>query len=131
MADNQIDQIVTSAIEKIKSISNVSSVVGEAIVIDNITMLPISKLSVGFVAGGGEYGADKSELKLLKSYPFSGGSGGGVCLQPVGFLCIIGSSVKFIRVDGKTPLEKLIDNMPSIVANVAKMVVKGEKDEKN
>ena len=116
--DNQIDRIITSAIEKIKAISNVQTVVGEPIEIGDVLMVPISKLSLGFVAGGGEYGTDKSEIKMTKSYPFSGGSGGGVCVNPVGFLCVNGKDVKFIKTDGKTPYEKIIETLPKMIESV-------------
>ena len=115
MSESQIDSIIDSAIEKIKSISDINAVVGEAIIIDDVTMLPISKLSVGFVAGGGEYGARKDEIKKTKAYPFSGGSGGGVSVQPVGFLVVRGKDVKFIRVDGNSPYSKLIETLPKII----------------
>ena len=127
MADNQIDEIVSIAIEKIKSVSEINTIVGEPIVISNITMLPITKLSVGFVAGGGEYGARTDEIKKTKAYPFSGGTGGGISVQPVGFLCINGKDVKFIRVDGRTPYDKIIESLPAL----AHQVVEGIRSIKN
>jgi len=130
MSDSQIDSIISSAIEKIKSISDISTIVGDAIVIDNVTMLPVSKLSIGFVAGGGEYGARKDEIKKTKAYPFTGGSGGGVCVQPIGFLCITGKNVKFIRADGKSPYDKLFETLPKVVEGVVEGIKSGEKDEK-
>lgn len=131
MSENQIEEIIESAIEKIKSISSVSTVVGETMRIDGVTMLPISKMSLGFIAGGGEYGADKNEIKKIKSYPFSGGSGGGVCVQPVGFLCISGKDVKFVRVDGKSPYDKIIETIPKLTESIIKGVKKDkDKDEK-
>ena len=129
MADNQIDKIVSSAIEKIKAISDISTVVGDPIEISGTIMVPISKVSVGFVAGGGEYGTDKSELKMTKSYPFSGGSGGGVCVTPMGFICMNGKDVKFIKVDGKSPYEKVLESIPKIVDSICEGI-KNDKKEK-
>lgn len=115
MGENQIDKIISSAIEKIKGISDVSTVVGEPIKLNDTLMIPISKVSVGFVAGGGEYGAEKNELKLTKSFPFSGGSGGGVCVSPIGFVFLNGKDIKFIKVDGKSPFEKVFESIPKII----------------
>lgn len=130
MSENQIDEIITTAIEKIKSISDISTVVGDVMRVDGVTMLPISKMSLGFIAGGGEYGADKNEIKKIKSYPFSGGSGGGVCVQPVGFLCISGKDVKFVRVDGKSPYDKIIETIPKFTQSIIESVKKDKCDEK-
>ena len=130
MSENQIDEIVSSAIEKIKSISDVSSVVGDALNVNGVTMLPISKMSVGFVAGGGEYGSNDKEVKKLKSYPFSGGSGGGVCIHPVGFLCVVGKDIKFVRVDGKSPYDKIIETVPKLAQSLIEGLKKDKKDEK-
>ena len=130
MAENQIDEIISSAIEKIKSISDISTIVGNAIVIDGVTMLPISKMSVGFVAGGGEYGLKDKDFKKNNSYPFSGGSGGGVCVHPVGFLCIAGKDVKFVKVDGKTPYEKIIETIPKLTESIIEGVKRDKNNEK-
>ena len=127
MPENQIDEIIVSAIDRIKTISDVGSVVGDVINIDGVTMLPISKMSVGFVAGGGEYGADKGDIKKLKSYPFSGGSGGGVCVQPVGFLCIVNKTVKYIRADGKNTYDKILESLPKLAQSIIQGIRKDEK----
>ncbi len=118
MSENQIEDIVSSAIEKIKAMSDIKTVVGDAIEIGDLLIVPISKLSLGFVAGGGEYSADKSQIKMTKSFPFSGGSGGGVTVCPVGFLCVCGKSVKFIKVDAKTPYEKILETIPKMFDSV-------------
>ncbi|MBQ9790688.1 MAG: GerW family sporulation protein [Clostridia bacterium] len=127
MADNQIDKIIASAIEKIKAISDVKTVVGEPIEIGEVLIIPISKLSLGFVAGGGEYGTDKNEIKMTKSYPFSGGSGGGVCVNPIGFLCVHGKDVKFIKTDGKTPYEKILETIPKVIESVCDGIKEDKK----
>ena len=127
MSENQIDEIIVSAIDRIKTISDVGSVVGDVINVDGVTMLPISKMSVGFIAGGGEYGADKGDIKKLKSYPFSGGSGGGVCVQPVGFLCIVNKTVKYIRADGKNTYDKILESLPKLAQSIIQGIRKDEK----
>ena len=127
MNSNQIEDTIKSAISKIKEITDISSVVGKSIEINNVTIIPISQLSVGFVAGGGEYGADKSEIKTMKNYPYSGGSGGGVSVKPIGFICITNGNYKYIKADGKTSFEKLIESLPSVAKSIVNSSKNNEK----
>jgi len=127
MGDSQIDRLIASAMDKIKGITNISTVVGEPIEIGSFIIIPVSKVSVGFIVCGGEYGADKKDIKVTKNYPFTGGSGGGVSVSPIGFIFFNGKDSKFIKVDGKTPYDKILESIPSIINSV----VNGVKDDKN
>ena len=127
MTDNQIEDTIKSAIGKIKEITDVSSVIGKPIEINNVTIIPISQLSVGFVAGGGEYSAEKGDVKKMKSYPYSGGSGGGISVKPIGFICITNGNYKYIKADGKTSFEKLIESLPSVAKSIINSSKNNEK----
>ena len=75
-----IEGLLGVAMEKLGGMMQVNTVVGEPVLAGGTTIIPISKVSLGFVAGGGEYG-------LKNQGPaFGGGSGGGVSVAPVGFL---------------------------------------------
>ncbi|MCL2621960.1 MAG: GerW family sporulation protein [Firmicutes bacterium] len=100
-----IETIMSEAMCKLKGIIDVNTVIGEAItLIDGTTIIPISKVSVGFVAGGGEYGG-----KQEKDYPFSGGSGAGVNITPIGFLSIVNGDIKIINIENNNTYDKLFD----------------------
>lgn len=97
--EEQVNDIIKNAMEKLKNLVETNTVVGSPIKLDNNqTIIPVSKINVGFVAGGGEV---KCNLKKIKSenYPFAGGSGSGFNITPIGFLVIDNDKIEFIAVD--------------------------------
>lgn len=127
MFNNQINDIMESAISKIKSFLDTNTVVGIPFETkDGSLLIPLTKVSVGFVAGGGEYGENKKSDKI----PMAGGSGGGVCIQPIGFLSVKDGSSKLIRIDEKSKYDKLIDAVPDMFSSIAEMINKGGKNAK-
>lgn len=127
MLENQINEIMEGAISKIKTFLDTSTVVGIPFETkEGSLLIPLTKVSVGFVAGGGEYGENKKSDKI----PMAGGSGGGICVQPIGFLSIKNDVCKLIRIDEKSKYDKLLDSIPDILSNVAEMLHKGGKNAK-
>ena len=127
MLENQINEIMEGAISKIKTFLDTSTVVGIPFETEEGSLLiPLTKVSVGFVAGGGEYGENKKSDKI----PMAGGSGGGICVQPIGFLSIKNDVCKLIRIDEKSKYDKLLDSIPDILSNVSEMLHKGGKNAK-
>lgn len=127
MLNNQINEIMENAISKIKTFLDTSTVVGIPFETkEGSLLIPLTKVSVGFVAGGGEYGENKKTEKI----PMAGGTGGGVCVQPIGFLSIKNDVCKLIRIDEKSKYDKLLDAVPDILSNVSQMLNKGGKNAK-
>lgn len=112
--DHPIERIMDNALVKIRSFVDADTVVGTPVTTsDGTSIIPISKVSMGFLTGGGEYNDLSSEQK--SDYPFAGGSGAGVSVQPVGFLVSDGKSIKLVNLSDKNPLEKLMDVTPEIL----------------
>lgn len=127
MLENQINEIIEGAISKIKTFLDTSTVVGIPFETkEGSLLIPLTKVSVGFVAGGGEYGENKKSDKI----PMAGGSGGGICVQPIGFLSIKNDVCKLIRIDEKSKYDKLLDSIPDILSNVSEILHKGGKNAK-
>lgn len=127
MLNNQINEIMENAISKIKTFLDTSTVVGIPFETkEGSLLIPLTKVSVGFVAGGGEYGENKKTEKI----PMAGGTGGGVCVQPIGFLSIKNDVCKLIRIDEKSKYDKLLDAVPDILSNVSQMFNKGGENAK-
>ena len=112
---NKIDEIMNTAMKNIKSIVDVNTVIGSPYVnSDGSVIIPISKVTIGFLTGGGEYG--EPDFKKINEYPFAGGSGAAVSLNPVGFLVGSGTDMKIINIDKEDNLDKLIDGAAGLIS---------------
>lgn len=98
----QIEGIMRATIENLKGVIDVNNVVGKPIrVFDDSIVVPISKVSFGFVGGGSEFMSDK-----IKQTPNTiGGSGAGVTISPIGFL-VCGNKNTFIKIDENVEKDK-------------------------
>lgn len=128
--NNRIEDLLSSALEKIKQTIDTSTVVGDPIMIGENLVVPITKITMGVVAGGGEYPSTDKQVKKIGAYPFAGGTGTGVSIQPIGFLCAEKDKIHLLKVDALSPLEKFIENMPKLAISIAE-AIKEKKCENN
>ena len=129
---SSINDLISSAMDKIKTIVDSSTIVGDSIVApDGTTIIPISKVSVGFVVGGGEY-ADLSSRRVANHFPMSGGSSGGMSVSPVGFLIIREmGDVEFVNVENKSLYQTVLNMVNSLLSKIEKSAKEnGEENEK-
>ena len=108
--DNKtISNLIDSAMEKIKTIVDSSTIIGDMVVTDSgKCIIPISKVSVGYVVGGGEY-ADLSSRRVAKHFPMAGGSSGGMSVSPVGFLIESDGEITFGNVENKSLYQTVLN----------------------
>ena len=119
---NKITNLIDTSMDKIRSLIDVNCVIGDPIVMpDNSTVIPISKVSVGFVAGGGEY-QDLSTKRTDAEMPMAGGSGGGFTVSPIGFFVIEKGEYKLIRADKSAAYAKLIKNATNVLKIFAEKI---------
>lgn len=110
----ELNEILRQTIDNLKEVTNAEGIVGKPIIADDGTViLPIMKLSAGYVLGGG--GDGKREEKALKTIS-AGVGGGGVSVSPVGFL-ICGKEKRFISVD-KTTDSKLAEFVKTAINTI-------------
>lgn len=120
-----INEVLDLTMAKLKDMVDVNTVVGTPITTpDGVTIIPISKVSIGFASGGSDF-APKN-LPANKNNCFGGGSGAGVSVVPVSFLIIRGDNVRILNADPIPggPIEKAIDLVPDLVDKVSDMVGK-------
>ena len=126
--ENKIENVIENAMEKIRNMIDTDVVVGNIIRGDaGLMVLPLTKVTMGFVSGGGEYTSQNVPSKSME-YPFSGGVGGGINMQPIGFLVIDGKSVSVVNIDTKSAVEKLVEAVPEIAKFISKTFSNDDED---
>lgn len=106
---DQIQQIVNTALTNIKNATEINTIIGKPLVTsDGSTILPVSQVSFGFLAGGGEYNTPPKALAKNENQ-FAGGSGGGASLTPIGFLVIHRNEIKMLKINEESAADKLLD----------------------
>ncbi len=131
-SDN-INKMIDGAMDKIKTIVDSSTIVGEKVETgDGTIIIPISRVTVGYVVGGGEY-ADLSARRVANHFPMAGGSSGGMSVSPVGFLVIFDGDVKFVNVENKSLYQTVLNMFNLLINKLDKKenVNKGEGDLKD
>ena len=112
---SKIEDVMVSAMKNLRTLVDVDIVVGRPIQAnEKLLIIPLTKVTMGFVTGGGEYYSELKEIKKSTEYPFSGGSGSGVSLKPIGFLIVRGSCVELVKIEAKSAIEKLIESVPEV-----------------
>ncbi|OBR62783.1 sporulation protein YtfJ [Paenibacillus oryzae] len=133
MAEHPIQGLMQTAMENIKEMVDVNTIVGDPVQTpDGSVIMPISKVGFGFVAGGSDIrmdGGDKHDAAKDDAHnasvalPFGGGSGGGVSITPIAFLVVGATGVKVVPLDNQTHLmERVIDSAPQVFDKLQNMI---------
>lgn len=112
--NSSIKNLIAETMENLQSLTSSSTIFGEAKMLpDGTAIIPVSKLTIGFVVGGGEY-ADLSTRRVGTCYPMAGGSGGGISSTPIGFIVNTPNEIKFISTANAALMENLIDKLTKL-----------------
>ena len=136
---SKMNDIIRTTLENMKVLVEANTVVGEPIeTAGGVTIVPVSKISVGFASGGVDYGAKKAEAKGTANN-FGGGGGTGMSVSPVAFLIIKkDGSVEMLPVadpNGDSAVNRiasigdLIEKSPDVLERIKNVFV-GKKEEK-
>lgn len=108
----------------IKDMIDVNTIIGEPIETSNgMVIIPISKVSLGFAAGGSEFKGETvdeykkkdREEEVQYRLPFGGGSGAGISINPVAFVIVQKDSIKVLPIEHNSAIERLIDYVPDLM----------------
>ncbi|MFD2672849.1 GerW family sporulation protein [Marinicrinis sediminis] len=139
MNDHPIQGLMQTAMENIKAMVDVNTIVGDAVETpDGSVILPISKVGFGFAAGGSDFVLDtdsnnsssgEDSASSSRRHPFGGGSGGGVSITPIAFLVVGKEGVRVVPLDNQTHiLEKIIDSAPGVIEKLQSVMKKNKHD---
>lgn len=134
MGNHPIESLMKTAMESIQQIVDVNTIVGDPVEAhDGSVIIPISKVSCGFAAGGSEFAPcdDKdtgnSGGGTPPALPFGGGAGAGVSVQPVGFLVVGNGNIRLLPVDSNVVVDRLIDTVPDLLERISGMFQKKKR----
>ena len=125
---NPIGELMQSTMENVRSMMKMDTVVGDPIITpDGITLIPISRISVGFGGGGVEFSTDK----VGQQRPYGGGNATGVKIEPIGFLVIKDGVIRMINVTppANNTVDRLIDLVPQVMDRVDNFIEKQKNAE--
>lgn len=134
MKESSLNQIIETALGKIRSVADSNTVIGEPIRLnDEVVVLPFSKVSVGFAAGGADYvpkhGAD------LNATSFAGGNGAGVSVTPIGFVVVKGTEVEVVNLssplgDENSSMLKIVEGINALTDKIPEIIAKHKEKKK-
>lgn len=128
-----IETIMTTTMENIKEMIDVNTIVGDAVeTSEGTVIIPVSRVSFGFVAGGGEYKEDtlqgkKGQTENMngsneESLPFAGGTGAGVSVNPIAFLVVGQDKIKLLPVHFNTTVDRVVELVPQVVEQIQDLI---------
>lgn len=113
-----LPNMLESTIAKIREMVDVNSVIGEPITTpDGVTIIPVSKVSVGFGGGGSDFAKSSTDA-------FGGGAGGGVKVTPICFLVIQNGNVRMmpVPVAANSTADRLVEMVPDTLDKISSFI---------
>lgn len=115
--NQKINSLIDSSMQKLENIADVNTIIGKPIITaSGFQIIPFTKVTLGNLSGGGEYG-DVKVVKETDAFPFAGGSGAVISMKPMGFIVDDGKTCRIMRITDE-PLDNLIERAGEIFRDV-------------
>lgn len=116
-----LPNMLDNTIAKIREMVNANSVVGEPIVAGDVTIVPISKISIGLGGGGSDF---VTKNTTSGENPFGGGVGAGIKVTPIAFIVIKEGNVRMLPVSApaNTTADRIVEMVPDTLDKIAAFV---------
>ncbi len=132
----KLGDVIESALNSIKEIADVNTVVGDPINAGNgVTIIPVTNVSIGFASGGVD-NLGKRTTEKSQSMNFAGGGGTGIKITPVGFLVVkADGDVAFLAASAPQKPEKIdsifdfIERSPELINKFKNTFAKNKDEE--
>ena len=118
-----VESILRVLMSQLQNISKAETVTGQPIQADKTTIIPVSRVAIGFAAGGTDAGGDSS-TRATRAKLSVGGTGGGITVEPIAFI-VVGPDQKpqLLSIKGSVnPLTHAIDLIPDALSKLAGMM---------
>ena len=113
----KINNLIDASMEQLNSLADVNMIIGKPIISSSgYQIIPFSKVTMGNLSGGGEYG-DIKVIKETDAFPFAGASGAVISMKPMGFLIDDGKSCRILRVTDE-PIDNLVERAGEIIHDI-------------
>ncbi len=135
MNEHPIEGLMKTAMENIKEMVDVNTILGDPVETpDGSVIVPISRVTFGFAAGGSEFetiGAKPKEKEKdrnqeataeVDKHPFGGGSGAGITINPVAFLVVGKEQIKLLPVESNVLVDRILDSAPQLLDKIQNMI---------
>lgn len=128
-APGSIQNIMETTLDTIKGSIDANTIIGDPIKTDTTVVVPISKVTIGFGIGGGEYSKGyKEEHVDNNDTNFAGGSAGAVSVQPVAFVVVENGETRLMSLDNNI---NMVDNILTVTPKVIEKLQKLSKNKNN
>ncbi len=112
--EKKVSELLGVTMEKVKEMVDVDTVIGTPVVVEGMTLIPVSKVTYGF-AGGGSDLPSKSNKEL-----FGGGSGAGITVTPIAFICVQEGRVNVLpMVTQPNAVDSLVSKLPDVIDRIS------------
>lgn len=119
MSENNLKTVMDTTMDKLRAMVDADTIIGTPVVVGNVTLVPVSRVSFGLATGGSDF-PSKSGQQL-----FGGGGGAGVTVNPVAFICINGDNVHMMPVYSEmNTIDKAINMAPELIDKVKSLFEK-------
>ena len=123
--ENNIQGIMNVTLEKLRTMVDADTIIGEPILAGGVTLIPVSKVSFGLATGGTDL-PNKNAQKL-----FGGGGGAGVSITPMAFLAVREGEVQLLQISKEaTAADKAVALVPELFDKITALFQKGKEKKK-
>lgn len=122
-----MNDLISTTMEKLQKMADSQTIIGEPIQTGDVTLIPVTKLSIGIAGGGSDYVTKNHKPGMDNS--FGGGTGASAKVEPVAFLIVKGDSVKLLPVAPApaTTADRIIETVPEVVDKVTAFIEKQQE----
>lgn len=121
--------------QNIKEMVDVNTILGDPVeTLDGSVIVPISRVTFGFAAGGSEFEANQAKTKEKErdrnqqessengKFPFGGGSGAGITINPVAFLVVGKEQTKLLPIESNVLVDRILDSAPQLLDKLQNLI---------